>query len=48
MSLLWMEHEQEFQNLVEKANICEQEAKPEYFAALPTRVKRIIYRDSSY
>lgn len=48
MSLLWMDYETEFQNLVDTANRMEQEKNPEYFAALCERVKKIIYRDTRY
>ena len=48
MSLLWMDYEIEFQNLVDTANRMEQEKNPEYFAELCERVKKIIYRDTRY
>ena len=48
MSLLWMEYETEFQNLVDTAFQCEQENNQEYFAGLSKRVQKIIYRDTRY
>ena len=48
MSLLWMDYETEFDNLVDTANQYEKEANPEYFAGLTNRVKKIIYRDTRY
>ena len=48
MSLLWMDYEKEFQDLVEAAYQWEYHAKEEYFSHLPQRVQRIIYRDTRY
>ena len=48
MSLLWMDYEKEFQDLVEAAYQWEYHAKEEYFSKLPQRVQRIIYRDTRY
>ncbi|WP_432628082.1 cobalamin B12-binding domain-containing protein [Brotaphodocola sp.] len=48
MSLLWMDYETEFQNLVDTASACEQKAAPDYFSSLSKRVKKIIYRDTRY
>ncbi|WP_432630007.1 cobalamin B12-binding domain-containing protein [Brotaphodocola sp.] len=48
MSLLWMDYETEFQNLVDTASECEQNKAPDYFSALSKRVKKIIYRDTRY
>lgn len=48
MSLLWMDYEDEFKNLVDTAHRYEQEDNAEYFAGLSTRVRKIIYRDTRY
>lgn len=48
MSLLWMDYEEEFRNLVDAAYECEYKAKEEYFSKLPKRVQKIIYRDTRY
>lgn len=48
MSLLWMDYEEEFQNLVDAAYQCEYNANVEYFSKLPKRVQKIIYRDTRY
>ena len=48
MSLLWMEYETEFQNLVDIAFQYEQDSNPEYFSKLSDRTKRIICRDTRY
>ena len=48
MSLLWMEHEKRFQELVDTAFTYEKEGRPEYFAGLSKRVQKIIYRDTKY
>lgn len=48
MSLLWMEHEKKFQELVECAFSCEKEGRPEYFSKLSKRIQKIIYRDTKY
>ena len=48
MSLLWMEYETEFQNLVDAAFENERNAKSEYFSRLPDKVLNIIYRDTKY
>lgn len=48
MSLLWMEYETAFQNLVDTSFQLEEEDNPEYFSKLPNRVKKIIYRDTRY
>lgn len=34
MSLLWLEYEKEFKDLVETSFQCEKEANPEYFSKL--------------
>lgn len=44
MSLLWMDYETEFDNLVDTANQYEKEANPEYFAGLTNRVKDYLQR----
>lgn len=48
MSLLWMDYEEEFQNLVDKAfrRACSED--PHYYDNLPPRIKHIIYRDTRY
>ncbi len=48
MSLLWMDYEEEFRNLVDAAYECEYKAKEKYFSKLPKRVQKIIYRDTRY
>lgn len=48
MSLLWMDYETEFKNLVDTANQYEQQDNPEYFASLSPKVHKIIYRDTKY
>ena len=48
MSLLWMDYETEFQNLVDVAHRYEREENPEYFSALSSAVHKIIYRDTKY
>lgn len=48
MSLLWMDYEEEFQNLVDAAYECEYKANEAYFSKLPKRVQKIIYRDTRY
>ena len=48
MSLLWMDYENEFKNLVETANRYEQQENPEYFASLSPKIHKIIYRDTKY
>lgn len=48
MSLLWMDYEKEFQDLVDAAYNWEYNSKPEYFSKLPKRVLKIIYRDTRY
>lgn len=48
MSLLWMEYESAFQNLVDAAYQCEYDGRPEYFAGLSKQVQKIIYRDTRY
>ena len=48
MSLLWMEYEAEFQNLVEAAFRYEEETNPAYFSVLTDRVRKIIHRDTKY
>lgn len=48
MSLLWMEYEAEFQNLVEAAFRYEEEKNQAYFQALTERVRKIIHRDTKY
>lgn len=48
MSLLWMDYEAEFDNLVDTSNQYEMEDNPEYFAKLTKRIKKIVYRDTRY
>lgn len=48
MSLLWMEHEKKFQELVENAFAGEKNGRTEYFSKLSKRVQKIIYRDTKY
>lgn len=48
MGLLWSEYEVEFQDLVDAAYRCECSRYPDYYASLPPRVERIIYRDTRY
>ena len=48
MSLLWMDYEKEFQDLVEAAYQWEYNSKLDYFSKLPKRVLKIIYRDTRY
>lgn len=48
MSLLWMDYEAEFENLVDTAHRYEMQDNQEYFAGLTNRVKKIIYRDTRY
>ena len=48
MSLLWMDYESEFQNLVDTAFQCECDDNPDYFSNLSKRVQKIIYRDTRY
>lgn len=48
MSLLWMDYEEEFQNLVDAAYQWEYNSNVEYFSRLPKRVQKIIYRDTRY
>lgn len=48
MSLLWMDYESEFQNLVDTAFQCECNDNPDYFSSLSKRVQKIIYRDTRY
>lgn len=48
MSLLWMEYENEFQNLVDNAFQRSCQEDPAYYDGLTPRVKRIIYRDTRY
>ena len=48
MSLLWMEHEPEFLQLVDAAYACCQKEQAAYFSTLPKHVQRIIYRDTRY
>lgn len=48
MSLLWMDYEPEFHELVDTSFECERESHPEYFADMSERVKNIIYRDTRY
>lgn len=48
MSLLWMEHEKKFQELVDTAFSYEREGRPEYFSKLSKRVQKIIERDTKY
>ena len=48
MSLLWMDYEAEFDNLVDTAHQYEKADNQEYFAGLTRRVNRIVYRDTRY
>ena len=48
MSLLWMEYETDFQDLVNIAFQCEQDAAPDYFSKLSDYTRKIIYRDTRY
>lgn len=48
MSLLWMDYEKEFQNLVDAAYEYEYQTNEAYFSKLPKRVLKIIYRDTRY
>ena len=48
MSLLWMEYETEFQNLVDAAFENERNAKSDYFSKLSGKALNIIYRDTKY
>jgi hypothetical protein len=48
MSLLWMEYETEFQNLVDAAFENERNAKSDYFSKLSSKALNIIYRDTKY
>ena len=48
MSLLWMEYENEFQNLVENAFQRSCTEDPAYYDGLPPRIRQIIYRDTRY
>ena len=48
MSLLWMDYESEFQDLVDTAFQCEREDNPDYFSSLSKRVQKIIHRDTRY
>lgn len=48
MSLLWMDYEADFRNLVSVAFHHEQETKPDYFAGLSDHTKNIIFRDTRY
>lgn len=48
MSLLWLEYEKEFKDLVETSFQCEKEENPEYFSKLDGRVLDIIYCDTRY
>ena len=48
MGLLWVDYEEEFQNLVETAYRLQVESEPEYFSSLSKKVQQIIYRDTRY
>ena len=48
MSLLWMEYETEFKNLVDASFESERNAKSDYFAKLSDKALNIIYRDTKY
>lgn len=48
MSLLWMDYDAEFHDIVDTAFECEREKRPEYFAGMSEKVKNIIYRDTRY
>lgn len=48
MSLLVPDHSARFQALVDAAFQCEKDANPDYYANLPAKVERNIYRDTRY
>ena len=48
MSLLWLDYEKEFKDLVDVSFQCEKEAHSDYFSKLDGRVLNIIYRDTRY
>lgn len=48
MSLLWMEYETEFKDLVDAAFESERNAKSDYFSKLSDKALNIIYRDTKY
>lgn len=48
MSLLWMDYEDEFKNLVDMAHRYEQEDNAAYFDGLSARIRKIVYRDTRY
>lgn len=48
MSLLWMEYETDFQDLVNIAFQREQEAAPDYFSKMSDYTRKIVYRDTRY
>lgn len=48
MSLLWMDYDPEFQDLLDRTFQYENEKHPDYYAALSRQVKKIIYRDTRY
>ncbi len=48
MSLLWVDYDSEFHDLVNSAFECEREENPEYFAGMSERVRNIVYRDTRY
>lgn len=48
MGLLWMDYDEDFQNLVQTAFQCESKDNEEYFSKLTKKVQKIIYRDTRY
>lgn len=48
MSLLWMDYEDEFEQLVDAAHQLEVEDNQEYFEKMTNRVKKIVCRDTRY
>lgn len=48
MSLLWFDHETEFQDLVDTSFQYEHDDNPDYFSDMSKRVQDIIYRDTKY
>ena len=48
MSLLWMDYEEEFQNLVDVAYQCESNERKEVLSALDQSIQKLVYRDTRY
>ena len=48
MSLLWMDYDEEFKDLVDVTFGCEENGRSEYFAKLSKHTKKIIRRDTKY